>query len=69
MQRYPDNILNGKYNYGFSYNLHKKDILTFLNSKNIDDRFLLSKIRDIYKDKKYEISQDMDHTEITKLIK
>ena len=52
MQRYPDNILNGKYNYGFSYNLHKKDILTFLNSKNIDDRFLLSKIRDIYKDKK-----------------
>lgn len=50
-ERYPEYILTEKYNFGFSYDLHKKDILTFLNYVNpIDDRFLLSKVKKIYTD-------------------
>ena len=70
MQRYPDNILTGKYDYGFSYDLHKKDILTFINTlDNIDERFLLTKINEIYNNDDNKISDNMDHTEIVKLIK
>ena len=70
MQRYPDNILTGKYDYGFSYELHKKDVLTFLDSiETIKDNFLLKKIKDIYEDEKYNLGESMDHTEIVKLIK
>lgn len=70
LQRYPDNILTGKYDYGFSYQLHKKDVLTFLDSiGTIKDEFLLRKIKDIYEDEHYNLGEDMDHTEIVKLIK
>lgn len=70
LQRYPDNILTGKYDYGFSYNLHKKDVLTFLDSiETIKDNFLLTKIKDIYEDDQFNLGENMDHTEIVKLIK
>ena len=65
LQRYPDNILTNKYDYGFSYDLHKKDIMTFLNNFKISDDYLLKRIKEIYsKDNKLN-----DHTEITKIIK
>ena len=68
-ERYPEYILTEKYNFGFSYDLHKKDILTFLNYiKPLDNRFLLSKINEIYNDDKTKIHNDMDHTEIVKVI-
>ena len=68
-ERYPEYILTEKYNFGFSYDLHKKDILTFLNYiKPLDNRFLLSKIKEIYNDDKTKIHNDMDHTEIVKVI-
>lgn len=73
-ERYPEYILTEKYNFGFSYDLHKKDILTFLNYVNpIDDRFLLSKVKKIYNDDMIKLcnvekSNDMDHTEIVKVI-
>ena len=70
LQRYPDNILTGKYDYGFSYQLHKKDVLTFIDSvKPINNKFLLEKIENIYRDKKNDLGKNMDHTEIVKLIK
>ena len=70
LQRYPDNILTGKYDYGFSYKLHKKDVLTFLDSiETIKDNFLLAKIKDIYEDDQFNLGENMDHTEIVKLIK
>lgn len=68
-ERYPEYILTEKYNFGFSYDLHKKDILTFLNYiKPLDNRFLLSKINEIYNDDKTKLHNDMDHTEIVKVI-
>ena len=68
-ERYPEYILTEKYNFGFSYDLHKKDILTFLNYiKPLDNRFLLSKIKEIYNDDKTKLHNDMDHTEIVKII-
>ena len=68
-ERYPEYILTEKYNFGFSYDLHKKDILTFLNYiKPLDNRFLLSKIKEIYNDDKTKLHNDMDHTEIVKVI-
>ena len=69
LQRYPDHILTNKYDYGFSYNLHKKDILTFLNTTEISDKFLLDKLKDIYKDDNSFLGEKMDHTEIVKIIK
>jgi 3-hydroxyisobutyrate dehydrogenase len=69
MQRYPDNILTGKYDYGFSYNLHKKDILTFMDNVNISDKYILNVIKNIYNDEKNNLGENMDHTEIVKLIK
>jgi 3-hydroxyisobutyrate dehydrogenase-like beta-hydroxyacid dehydrogenase len=70
MQRYPDNILTGKYDFGFSYDLHKKDVLTYLSTlDNVDNRFLLTKIEEIYRNDNNRLSDDMDHTEIVKLIK
>jgi len=73
-ERYPEYILTEKYNFGFSYDLHKKDIVTFLNYVNpIDDRFLLSKVKKIYNDDMIKLcnvkkSKDIDHTEIVKVI-
>lgn len=68
-ERYPEYILTEKYNFGFSYDLHKKDILTFLNYiEPLDNRFLLSKMKEIYNDDKTKIHNDMDHTEIVKVI-
>lgn len=73
-ERYPEYILTEKYNFGFSYDLHKKDILTFLNYVNpIDDRFLLSKVKKIYNDDMIKLcnvekSENIDHTEIVKVI-
>ena len=70
LQRYPDNILTNKYDYGFSYELHKKDVLTFIdNIDKINDNFILTQIKNIYEDNSYKLSEDMDHTEIVKLIK
>ena len=69
LQRYPDHILTNKYDYGFSYNLHKKDILTFLNNTEISDKFLLDKLKDIYQDNNSFLGENMDHTEIVKIIK
>ena len=69
IQRYPDNILTGKYDYGFSYDLHKKDVLTFLDNMEIKNDYLLKVIKDIYENKKNYLGKDMDHTEIVKLIK
>ena len=69
LQRYPDHILTNKYDYGFSYNLHKKDILTFLNTTEISNKFLLDKLKDIYDDKNLFLGENMDHTEIVKIIK
>ena len=69
LQRYPDHILTNKYDYGFSYELHKKDILTFLNNTEISDKFLLDKLKDIYQDNNSFLGENMDHTEIVKIIK
>ena len=64
-QRYPDNILTGKYDYGFSYDLHRKDILTFMDSIDLEkiETPFLKKIKDIYEEERL---MD-DHTEIVKL--
>ena len=69
LQRYPDHILTNKYDYGFSYELHKKDILTFLNTTEISNKFLLDKLKNIYDDKNFFLGENMDHTEIVKIIK
>ena len=61
-QRYPDNILNGKHNFGFSYELHRKDILTFFNNSEIYADSMLETLHRIYNDpKNIELN---DHTEI-----
>ena len=52
-----------------SYELHKKDILTFLNNTEISDKFLLDKLKDIYQDNNSFLGENMDHTEIVKIIK
>ncbi|MAP67650.1 MAG: hypothetical protein CMF80_08140 [Candidatus Marinimicrobia bacterium] len=69
LQRYPEHILTNKYDYGFSYELHKKDILTFLNTTEISNKFLLDKLKDIYQDNNSFLRENMDHTEIVKIIK
>ena len=68
IQRYPDHILNEKYDYGFSFELHKKDVLTFLANENIDNSYFLRSIQRIYQDKKHHLHENMDHTEIVKII-
>ena len=52
MQRYPDNILTGKYDYGFSYDLHKKDVLTFMDNIEINNNYILNVIKIFMKIKK-----------------
>ena len=69
MQRYPDNIITGKYDYGFSYELHKKDVLTFLNNVEYKEDFILNVLSIIYKNENNKLSKNMDHTEIVKVIK
>lgn len=70
LQRYPDNILNNKFDYGFSYDLHKKDVLTFLNTfdqKKLNNTYILKNLYDIYNNES-NIIENMDHTEIVKII-
>ena len=61
-QRYPDNILNGKHNFGFSYELHKKDVITFFNNSYIYTDSMLEVLHRIYNDPKN--NKLNDHTEI-----
>ena len=68
IQRYPDHILNEKYDYGFSFDLHKKDVLTFLENQKIDDRYFLRSLQRIYQDESHKLHDTMDHTEIVKII-
>lgn len=64
-QRYPDNILTNKYNYGFSYDLHRKDILTFMNSIDLEkiQTPFQKELKDIYEEERLI----NDHTEIVKV--
>ena len=61
-QRYPDNILDGKHNFGFSYELHKKDVITFLNNSDVYTGSMLEVLHRIYNDPKN--NELNDHTEI-----
>ena len=69
MQRYPDHILPETFDYGFSYPLHKKDVLTFLNDENTRNTFFLQTLQNIYQDPSNLLHDSMDHTEIIKIIK
>ena len=64
-QRYPDNILTNKYDYGFSYDLHRKDILTFMDSIDLEkiQTPFLKELKDIYEEER----SINDHTEIVKV--
>ena len=61
-QRYPDNILDGKHNFGFSYELHKKDVITFFNNSDVYTDSMLEVLHRIYNDPKN--NELNDHTEI-----
>tara|TARA_Y100000816_G_C26080072_1_gene569142 strand:- start:441 stop:1289 length:849 start_codon:yes stop_codon:yes gene_type:complete len=70
MQRYPEHILTESFDYGFSFDLHQKDVNTFLDSTTLAERSpLLREIKLLYNDKKTKLDRHMDHTEIVKLIK
>ena len=72
MELYPKYILNNNFNYGFSYDLHKKDIIKFLGKRShldLNDTYLLKQIFNIYINENNKIHDDMDHIEIVKIIK
>ena len=72
MELYPKYILNNNFNYGFSYDLHKNDIIKFLGKRShldLNDTYLLKQIFNIYINENNKIHNDMDHIEIVKIIK
>ncbi len=68
-RRYPDHIMNGKFDYGFSYNLLKKDILTTQSLTGQSYNPIIARFFQLIK----VINADPflkleDHTEIIKII-
>ena len=64
--QFPNHILDNHFDTGFSYELHKKDILTFLRSEYLEDSYILKTLVEVYNNPDHIFK---DHTEIVKIIK
>lgn len=68
MQRYPDNILTGKYDYGFSLGLHAKDVRTAIRMLGETPAPAMRLADQMLQISKAELGPDADHTEVVKVL-
>eukprot|EP00941_MAST-03F_sp_MAST-3F-sp1_P003781 g3781.t1 len=68
MQRFPDNILTGKHDYGFALGLHAKDVRTAIRMLGETPAPMMRTADQMLQVCKAELGFDADHTEVVRVL-